>query len=335
MRIPGVKTVKKMSRWMKARVLGGAVILGYHRIASVSNDAYDVCITPDHFAEQMDVLSRHTHVIHLSQLIQHLKNRSLPPHTVAVTFDDGYVDNLHQAKPIMEKYGVPATIFVCSGYIGREFWWDELERLIQSSNTNQMEFNLQVGDKSFKWHQPAIRPNAQNGLDATLRNQLRQALYHFLLPLDLTPREDAMDAIRSWAHAAEIDAPDSAMDNNELLQLTQSELVEIGSHTRNHPMLPHLSVERQREEILQGKQDLETLLGRRIPGFAYPNGKATSDAKEIVQDVGFEYACTSLHDVVRYSSDRFELTRFWQEDVDGETFLRNLNRWITIKKHYA
>ena len=63
-------------------------------------------------------------------------------------------------------------------------------------------------------------------------------------------------------------------------------------------------------------------------GFAYPNGRATTDAKRIVQEAGFAFACTSLHDVVRPGKDLYELTRFWQKDVDGDKFLQGLQRWM-------
>ena len=73
MRIPGLKTAKKFSRWVQARVLGGALILGYHRVTNVARDEYEICVSPDHFAEQMEVLSRYAHPISLSKLGKHLK----------------------------------------------------------------------------------------------------------------------------------------------------------------------------------------------------------------------------------------------------------------------
>jgi hypothetical protein len=80
---------------------------------------------------------------------------------------------------------------------------------------------------------------------------------------------------------------------------------------------------------------LEALLSEKIAGFSYPNGRATADAKGLVREMGFTYACTSLHDVVRPGSDVYELTRFWQKDVDGDQFLQGLRLWMKMSSVYA
>jgi peptidoglycan/xylan/chitin deacetylase (PgdA/CDA1 family) len=123
------------------------------------------------------------------------------------------------------------------------------------------------------------------------------------------------------------------MSEEELLRLADGGLIELGAHTRHHPLLPQLSFERQKEEIHSSKRDLEALLSEKITGFSYPNGRATAVAKRLVQELGFRYACTSLQDVVRPGSDVNELTRFWQPDVGGESFVKGLNRWISLKLH--
>jgi len=326
MRIPGVKTAKALSRWVRARVLGGALILGYHRIADVTQDTYEVCVSPEHFAEHVEVVRKYANPISLSRLVHYLKNGSLPPKSVAVTFDDGYVDNLYNAKPVLEKYDIPATVFVCSGYAGKEFWWDELNRLVMSSQAELHALRLQVGENRFRWEQPDGSPEAK-GLE--VRNMFRHALYYFLLPLGIEDLNEAMKIIRIWSGLStnEISFP-RGMNHQELLQLVDGGLLELGAHTRNHPMLPQISLDRQKDEIISSKRDLEELLGKHIDGFAYPNGRATADAKRIVREAGFTYACTSLHDVVRPGRDMYELTRFWQKDVDGNQFLKVLKLWM-------
>lgn len=324
MRFPGVKTAKTFSRWLQARILGGALILGYHRIADTTHDEYEVCVTPKHFAEQMEALSKHACPIQISELVQCLKAGSVPPKSVAVTFDDGYADNFYEAKPVLEKYAIPATVFVCTGYAGKEFWWDELERLIILSQAELSALRLEVGEDQFVWDQPGVSPEA----GFASRRKYLQALYNFLLALDVEDQDWAMNKIRSWANVSFDETTTRAMAHEELLQLVDGGLIEIGAHTRHHPMLPRLSLERQRDEIVSSKQDLENLLGRRVNGFAYPNGRATDDAKRIVHEAGFAFACTSLHDVVRPAHDLHSLTRFWQKDVDGDKFLLGLHLWM-------
>lgn len=333
MRIPGIKSVKAFSRWVQARMFGGALILGYHRVADVTEDHYEVCVTPGHFAEQMAVVSKYAHPISLTELVGHLMADSLPPRSVAVTFDDGYADNLYQAKPVLEKYAVPATVFVCTGYAGKEFWWDELERLVMSSQADVHTLRLQVHESRFMWDQPNVSPAAENH---EVRSWLRDALYHFLLPLNFEDQNHAMNMIRDWSGlSSEETAAARAMSHQELLQLARGGLIELGSHTRYHPVLPRLSSEKQKVEIESSKRDLEDLLGQGVVGFAYPNGRATDEAKRIVRDAGFTYACTSLHDVVRPGADLYELTRFWQRDVDGDAFAQGLRLWMSVRGNHA
>lgn len=336
MKIPGLKTAKNLSRWLRARILGGALILGYHRIASTSGDVYEVCVSPEHFDEHLDILRKYTQPISLSRLVQNLKEGSLPPKSVAITFDDGYADNLYFAKPLLEKYEIPATVFVCTGYAGREFWWDELERLVMSSRADLHTFHLEMGKSRFQWNQPAVSRDAKSPGDVSLRRQFRHELYLYLLDLDIDDQNKALEMIRNWSGvSSDGTSPLRALDHAELLRLGQGGLVELGAHTRNHLMLPRLPLGRQRDEIVSGKQDLETLLGQPVDGFAYPNGRSTEDAKRFVREAGFAYACTSLHDVVGTGSDLHELTRFWQGDVGGDKFMRNLKLWMRISGAYA
>jgi peptidoglycan/xylan/chitin deacetylase (PgdA/CDA1 family) len=302
------------------------MILGYHRIAQSSESLDEICVSPENFAEQLQELRNRAHPIRLSELVQHMKDGSLPDRSVAVTFDDGYADNLYTAKPLLEKYDIPATVFVCTGYMGKEFWWDELDRLVAGSQADPGALQLRVGEGQFEWRETNVR---REGRPSTSLKRLRRALYQFLLSLDRQERDRAMSLIRGWSG---VSPPGSsaarAMSEAELLRLADGGLIEIGAHTRHHPILPELSLEAQKEEIQSGKADLEAVLGREVVGFSYPNGRATAEVKGLVREMGFRYACASLRDVVRPGSDLFDLSRFWQEDVNGEKLAKRLNRWL-------
>lgn len=109
-----------------------ALILMYHRVAEAASDPWSLCVAPERFAGHLQVLRTLARPVKLGDLTRLLINGHAPePSSVTVTFDDGYNDNLCCAKPLLERYDVPATIFLTTGYLGsdREYWWDELERL--------------------------------------------------------------------------------------------------------------------------------------------------------------------------------------------------------------
>jgi peptidoglycan/xylan/chitin deacetylase (PgdA/CDA1 family) len=241
-----------------------------------------------------------------------------------VTFDDGYADNLYEAKPILERYAIPATVFVCTGYAGKEFWWDELDRIVMSSTADLDSLRLDFNKSQFTWNSPSHSLEVNSGV----RRKLRRELYNFLLTLDVDEQTQALDTIRNWTGVSSGDTFARAMTAAELLQLVRGGLIQLGAHTRHHPMLPRLPLDRQREEIVASKQDLQGLLNDQVEGFAYPNGRATEAIKKIVHDEGFVFACTSLEDVVSTASDLHALPRFWQKDVDGDTFFKDLRLWM-------
>jgi len=194
------------------------------------------------------------------------------------------------------------------------------------SRADPRALRLQPGGVQFQWDLLQAGLEVEN---PEVRKQFRHALYNSLLSLDVEAQNHAMDVIRDWSGLPSDETRATrTMNKEELLQLADGGLMEIGAHTRHHPMLPGLSFERQREEIHTNKRELEALLGKPVTAFAYPNGRATADTKQIIRDAGFEYACTSLHDVVRPEGDIFELTRFWQKDLVADKFMQGLNRWM-------
>ena len=125
----------------------------YHRVAELEVDPWALCVTARHFSEHLEVLQKEAQPISLKQLVRaHLEGK-IPDRAVAVTFDDGYADNLYSAKPLLEKYNIPATVFVASGYIGHqgEFWWDELERIFLQPGTLPEILTLSINGKSYQW----------------------------------------------------------------------------------------------------------------------------------------------------------------------------------------
>ncbi len=108
---------------------GDAVVLMYHRIAAPASDLWRLSVTPAHFAEHLEAIKERFRPVALQDLVAAIRRQTVPRGSVAITFDDG---NLYEAKPLLERYEIPATVFVATSYIdsARDFWWDELEQLL-------------------------------------------------------------------------------------------------------------------------------------------------------------------------------------------------------------
>src|SRR3990167_9108992 len=108
-------------------IFNSNIVLIYHRVADVGSDPHKLCVSPKNFKEQIKYLKENFNIVPLYEVIQDLADGQIKSGSVAITFDDGYADTLHAALPILEKFGVPATIFVTVGSIGlpESFYWEK------------------------------------------------------------------------------------------------------------------------------------------------------------------------------------------------------------------
>jgi peptidoglycan/xylan/chitin deacetylase (PgdA/CDA1 family) len=321
---------RSVTNWLTPKVL----ILVYHRVVELSSDPYLLGVTPQHFAEHLEVLRRHGRAMRLQQLTQALQDGTLPRRAVVVTFDDGYADNLYNAKPLLERYNIPATVFVTTGQIGREreFWWDELERVLLQPGTLPDRLRLTIHGSSWEWDLSETVTYSDDdyrdhgswniGQDGpTARHHLYRALYQRLVVLSDSDRWTVLDDLLSWAGREPLPRPSHrVLSGKELVRLSEGELVEIGAHTVTHPVLSQLPPSAQRDEIGRSKAYLERLLSATVTSFAYPYGAYTTCTPAIVRAAGFESACAALSSTVRQGSDRFQLPRLLARDWSGEAF---------------
>jgi peptidoglycan/xylan/chitin deacetylase (PgdA/CDA1 family) len=299
------------------------LILLYHRVADLANDPYLLAVSPEHFAEHLAVMAEVGQPVALRHLLAGGTSHSgrLP---ITVTLDDGYADALECALPLLEANDTPATVFVASGAVGaeREFWWDELERLILQAQWLPARLELRLEGDNSHWSLPS------NGA----RLPLFYHLGHLLRSLEPLRRDEALVAVRQWAGAEYCSDRQRPTHRTlrpvELERLAAHDLIEIGAHTVTHSALAYLPLRQQMAEIRQDKACLEEWLDRPVSGFAYPFGEAGDYGKEsvaLVRHAGFSYACTNVAGFVGGESDRFRLPRLVVTDMDGEAFARCLH----------
>ena len=133
-----------------------------------------MCVSPDNFSEHLKRLRKSYRPINLGEVGIFLDEGKLPGRSVAVTFDDGYADNLWKAKPILEKHGIPATVFMTTGQAGqdREFWWDDLERIMFSPERLPGSISLEVNGRNYRWDLGDGRMDTDPHWDVTRKSRL-------------------------------------------------------------------------------------------------------------------------------------------------------------------
>jgi glycosyltransferase involved in cell wall biosynthesis/peptidoglycan/xylan/chitin deacetylase (PgdA/CDA1 family) len=319
-----------------------ALILMYHRVAECGGDPWSLCVSPERFAQHLEVLRKHTYPMCLQEFVANFANDNIPQRTVVVTFDDGYADNLANAKPLLEHYDIPATVFLTTGYLGenREFWWDEIERLLLQPGTLPKILKLNIIGTSYEWdlgdaayyreeHWQRDRFWKAEKVAPSRRHALYTVLWRLLQQLRESERQDVLNQLRTWAYATAAARPTHRpLSLEEVVALGDGELVEIGAHTVTHPILSDLSLELQYEEVQKSKSRVEEILGCPVRSFAYPYGAYKSALVSLVKEAGFSCACSTLSSVVRRHTDRFQLPRVEVQDWSGETFHRRLWQWF-------
>lgn len=315
-----------------------AIILLYHRVFSAPTDPQLLSVSPQNFAEHLGVLRRSYHPVRLQNLRDRENLERWPQRAVVVTFDDGYVDNLDQAKSLLEAAEVPATIFVVAGQLDsrQEFWWDDLERILLSTPDLPNRLCLTIEGRKYIWElESNSEDNRQGGewnvlmrVDPAPRYTVYRELLELLRDKQSDVRESLLECMAKWAALGRAGrSANRALSCEELQELTYGGLVDIGAHTMTHPALATLPVPVQRAEIVNSKQRLEDVLGRPVSCFSYPFGRPqdyTAESVRLVKEAGFMCACANFPGVVTRRSDPYQLPRLLVRDWNGDEFDRRL-----------
>ena len=319
-----VRRLKRIRRPIRRRTTPHGLVLMYHRIARPLTDPWELSVSPENFSAHLEVLSKSAQVVPLAELQRRLARSSERP-VVAITFDDGYVDNLGQALPILQRHAAPATVFIATAWIGsaRPFWWDTLAATVLGLQTMRRPLDLQLGATRFKW-EPA-RTNSEND-----RKALHRSLWSRLQTLDDPQRFQALEQIAaSYDGEGPLDPDARPMTVEEVRQLHASSLVEIGSHTVKHRPLPTLSPQMQREEIANSRLQCEQWTGVAPATFSYPYGEFDDGTASAVAEAGFALACSTEQELVWRQTSPYRMPRFIVLDWNAERFERQLRQvWL-------
>jgi peptidoglycan/xylan/chitin deacetylase (PgdA/CDA1 family) len=345
MSVRGINRVSSITRRVWAKSARRAVVLAYHRVAQPATDPQLLAVTPRHFEQQMRILGRSFAPMSLGELLDAVRRNAVPPRAVAVTFDDGYADNLTHAAPVLAEQQVPATVFVVSDQVGseREFWWDDLERMLLSEPYDHTQLSVTIAGRAMQWDLPPHPVDGATGgrfrawdvtsaATPTTRHEAYRTLVELLKGLGGQSRRDLLtgiaNALRQPVGGREAHL---AMTGEQLRELTRDSLIEIGGHTATHPKLAARPIDEQRGEIAQCRSWLGEIVGRPLRFFSYPFGGIndfTTETIEAVAQAGFDAACANVPGVVTSTATPYTLPRFLVRDWDGAAFEKRLSVWF-------
>ena len=296
------------------------VILWGHRVQR--DDVYEDGTAPlsfeegireAYFEKLMRFLYEKMHPVSLEEMVSFVNGKKrIPDRAVAVTMDDGYMDNYLNAFPILKQYQIPATIFLTTGYVNTDsiFWWDRIAEILKRTKIKALEM-IEIKKLLYgkgDWFPDVIplntlyrRKTAWDGLTTALRwceaGQIPKVIE--LMEERLEVKSDAhrhLHRILNWAQVRE-------MSQNG---------IDFGAHTVSHPSLRAVTSEQFMKEVLASKETIEEQIGKPVISFAYPYGDYNaqgSDLPEKLVQLGFQCALVCWSGYVNARSNPFALNR--------------------------
>jgi peptidoglycan/xylan/chitin deacetylase (PgdA/CDA1 family) len=262
-------------------------------------------LSVDSFRKQMTFLSENFHPVSLNELLDRSERARLDAKCVAVTFDDAYEGVGTYAAPVLKALEIPATIFVVSRTLeapDQPLHFEEFELALRQTDVKCIhlpELDLRPL-KLTSMRGKALFLKRVKPLLKDVSDQRRQDLHRLIME-------------RLGMGAADLSLTESArkLSPFQLVDMTNSQLWELGGHTRTHRVLSQLSAEEASQEINGCFDELSESMGAPPRYFAYPYGKPKhiGDTHDIVRDSGFQAALTTSQGSVTSEVDPFRIPR--------------------------
>lgn len=329
-------TLKSMTKNTK---LQKGLVLMYHRVTNVDVDPWNLCVTPERFSKHLQYLTDEMCPCPLADIQKPNHQNNLL--RVAITFDDGYLDNFINAFPLLESYNIPATIFIVCEAIDKpdEFWWDELEHIILFPgnlpsllrlSTSNGEFTRKLIKERQYTEQQILQDAKVAVFDAEEGSRLFlfRELWELLSTKPPEEKEEIFSELWDWSGRHRYERPTyRAMKSEELKQLSQSRLIEIGAHTMTHPRLPTLSQQLKKFEIEESARFLERSLGIQVCSFSFPFGQCDAESVAIAAEL-FERAVITQPGPITAATSPMKLNRIAVENWSVDELDSRLRQWV-------
>ncbi len=290
---------------LASRMTGnGAAIIMYHSVQDDPAAGFDhlggIIHSTKVFQGQMEVIARHFAPVTLEQILSFVGgDKVLPPRPVVVTFDDGYHDNFHVAKPILDRLGIPGVFYVAVESIQRQSlpWPCQLRHIFLTGTAVSW-----VDSLGTTWP-----------LDT--REQRLQAFDQaskYCAKLAGQAQKDFLESARCELHASLLSSHYAMMTWDEVRALNRAGHT-VGSHTLTHPNMAQIQLELAKVEFAESRLRLEEELGKPVLHFSYPcpalEPHWTDHTVGLSRKLGYLTAVTTNGGLVRQGDNALALPR--------------------------
>jgi len=280
-------------------------ILIYHRVLPVADPLRPSVVDAKSFDSHMQWVAKDFNILSLNEAAMLIKKGQLPSKALCITFDDGYLDSLLVALPILQKYDLIASFFVSSDYIGKDSMW--LDQLVASIKETKNE-TVVLDNKCFDLTSLTARRKffvfSEEYIKSQPRTDSKLILSKLVADLGGYTKEKLM------------------LDEKDIRTLFNAGM-DIGAHGKKHLILSQSSGKEVSSEITDSKIQIERIIQHEVSGFAYPNGLFPDDFnvghQKMVEEAGYKYAVATNFGCSYSKSELFCLKRFtpWRQSKLG------------------
>ena len=306
----------------------------YHRVLPADDERSRIeepgmMVTPESLRKHLDIVRQYFEIIHLSEWLDRKSRKlPLPDKACAITFDDGWADNYEFAFPILREMGIFATVFLVSDMVGTGtiFWPERLARII---NAVAVELPGSWSDQTLGW----LR-NARTSYNFSDRRPTPDQISQLIAYAKAFPDQEIhqrLDSIEASLDLTSNHHPPALLNWEQIAEMTDSGLIQAGSHTCHHIRLNETTpVSIVEKEIISSKENIEQHTKQDVKVFCYPNGDYSAKALELVKQ-HYRGAVTTESGWNSAIADNHLLRRIGiHEDIasDRISFLARVSGWL-------
>ena len=272
------------------------IILLYHRIVDDNSKYLNKGAAVHHhikdFKREITYFKKHFQILSMDQVVNHMKvGKGFKRPSIAITFDDGYLDNYTLAYPVLKKHGVPATIYLTTGLVGTPdgIWTEQIGVAFLETKKAYFNFSVLLGDETIPIKTKEEKERANRKVSEALKlrpdDERRELMEKLFEELEVSKK--------SGRHVGE-----RMMLNWEEVQEMRRDGMTIGSHSHTHPILSQMPIQRAKDEISNSKKVVENNVDMRVKHFSFPNGREEDFSEELrdyCRKIGFESVCSVVY----------------------------------------